>query len=194
MEEIIGRGYPDWYNGPFDGATLIPAPCALFSDVWLQSQLSLGNPPWNVILGSFTNDRQTGKATFPVGLTYTSEGQPLILQHGDEKYLCLQPFSSEKWYNVELRIEPDGRVLVYQDGVLNIDPNNTLRIPPEANIGTIGGHAGLYQISPDQEHDFPQGTFLLNDNFRVVRWGILTETPIPTATPTGTPTPTPTPI
>lgn len=173
--EYKRRGYPDWYTGPWpNGVINIPAPCGISVDVWVSRQLIPGGSPTykpsGVLHGIGANSRNTGEAIYGNGLVLGRDGGPLGFMDTPGGWTkCTLPFYYERWIELTILVMPDGKILVYQDGQLNTNLDDTLVLPSEANIGIIGGHAGLYTSKGSNPHapDYPDGAFVLNNNYKV---------------------------
>lgn len=172
------RAQVSWGIGPYDSLVTTPAPCAVSCDVWVSKALALkvrGGPGLGLLSvhTPYTESRLPGYSTgFEIW-----DGTTLVIGHHDDtdqiEYRTCDAvrWSAEKWFNLMLLFESDGRVLPFVNGTLAIrDPTKALVIYPGFDIGFGDTHAGLYGGHKSKTPDWPEGAFLLNDNFRVVRF------------------------
>lgn len=167
------RAYPAiWFP-------LKPLPCSMQEDVWVSRELAeqatrRGNwysqlsffdstayesDKWHVAVT--TNLRQDSH----FGLDIKGEGGagisfPVPLPGAPR-------FVPENWVTLKVVIEADGKVSLYQNGVLI----TAGQLPPTTRRGFVGGHGGLY-VGHDisvPEGDFTSG-YIYADNFRIACW------------------------
>jgi hypothetical protein len=184
QETYKRRGYPDWYNGSWPYARNLSAPCEMSVDLWMSREIyrtiNAVSPAWFSPLSIFANHYRTGEVYWVATLGIDRFGNLNMgagtgLSDDRREYRELQGrLIAETWGRLTLRVERNGKILPFLDGELLIDPENAIRIPSQAKIGTIGGHAGLYTGTgnrlSDLKYDFPEGAYILNDNFEILCW------------------------
>ena len=93
--------------------------------------------------------------------------------NSEGKWISLMSkFPASSWHTLRLQVEANGDVFPYIDG-RNILPKGVapLRIPSDHEIGFGDGHAGLYSVTgKNPTPDFPEGAFLYNDNFKIIKY------------------------
>ena len=179
--EWMRRAYPGWTNtGGYFGSQTVTGPDAIEVDVWASHQLIASGSKPSASLLSFHANRK-GRSpnghddpVYSAGLSIAGGGRYLGIMDSTGRWITLSAvsFSPETWYTLRLQVEADGKVLPFINGKLAL-PNGAEphRIPKDVEIGFGDGHAGLYSSSgANQSPDFPEGAFILNDNFRIVKY------------------------
>jgi hypothetical protein len=169
-----------WGVGCYESLISTPAPCAVSCDVWLSDTLVFpGDDFPSVGLLSFHTPSKTPdkQPYYSAGFEVWKPNMALAMAHNvapgvredigcDTVHLPIN-----QWFNLMLVIERDGRVLPFFNGKLAIsDPSKALIMPSSYDIGLGDAHAGLYCAQPELTPDWEQGAFLLNDNFKVIRF------------------------
>ena len=82
------------------------------------------------------------------------------------------PFPVNEWVTLRLEIARDGTILPYINNKLAYTPGmKPYRIPDNIELGFGDGHSGLYSSSgKNPTPDFPEGAFLYNDNFMIIKY------------------------
>lgn len=172
------RAQISWGIGCYGSLVTTPAPCAVSCDFWISDTLAHpGTPPCG-ILSCHTPRRQGQQPYYVAGFEVRQGGTKLALIHHAgvpgtraEVFCDAIQLPINQWFNLVLMFEGDGRVLPYFNGVLAIrDPSSTLVVYPGFDIGIGDTHAGLIGAQPELTPEWEQGAFLLNDNFKVIRF------------------------
>jgi hypothetical protein len=173
----VRRGYLTWTNtGGYYNSEIVPVPAAVQSDVYLPEEM-VGNGSRekpSISLMSFHVDRighQPGQEPdFAAGFDLGSNGAFGYMNNRGEWITLNTKFYPDRWYTLRLVVEPNGDILPYVNGKLALPSGKQpLRIPDGYEIGFGDGHGGLYSVTgKDPTPDFPQGAWLLNDDFKVI--------------------------
>jgi hypothetical protein len=172
----VRRGYLTWANtGSFHNSETVQAPAAIQTDVYVPRDTLRDPNPAVTILG-FHSNRKGRTApedpSFSAGVTADRSGYLRMGSQGRWELLTGVRFPFDTWFTVRLEVGSDGIIRPYINGKLAYPSGmEPYRIPDNIELGFGDGHAGWYS-SPGSNPtpDFPQGAWLLNDNFEVIQY------------------------
>jgi hypothetical protein len=169
---IVARLYPDKYF------SFHPAPCEAKADVWVDKDLIESAAKGDnslIVLDVMSNVTGGGggvDSALQAMLAQSSHsGGKVFLRLFHDPHLIgrIEPgapeFSADQWHDVRIFVDQNGQAKLFQDGILVAAG----KMPSDRQLGTVGGHPGLYAYNWTSTSPRVNG-ILLVDNWQITCW------------------------
>jgi hypothetical protein len=171
---LVYRLYPNKYF------SFKPAPCEAREDIWMSKELvetatqgsntvvvgpdifdrtPQDGGEWHSALQAVLNRKSISLGEVYLRLSHYPPGEIAPIESSAPE------FTPEQWHVIQIYIEQNREVRLYQDGLLVAKGT----LPTENRFGTVGGHPGLYAYNW-YENSPPLKGMLMIDNWEIRCW------------------------